>query len=161
MINLLQLDENSIYWNNVLKLFFETQKFICGDNPDVAKSFFNDLKNQKAISIAGIDDFGFFGFVIADDFKYLNDETFTCSVWGASKRKRSTSVEIALKHIIQNLFDSGCVRVDIKTVSFNLPMRNLANRLGFEFKCEIKNDFILNGKLHSQRLYTKVPTVFY
>ena len=156
MLKLISIDVNSKYLLDICELIVRYGGIMFSYNVNPVSVFFDNLISKRSVCIAGLKNDDFLAFINIFNFQKMSQNMFSCYIYGASKRKSGKEIDIFMRYILADLKKQGCVAVRFETRECNLPMRNMANRLGFQKIGILSKTAILKNKFINSILYEKL-----
>ncbi len=156
MLKLLPVAISSNHLTEICQLLTRFGGLIFSEFENPVSVFLSGLETRKIVPIAAFLDDRFIGFVAFYDFQKISKDKFSCYMYGAAKRGVAKEIELVFDYLFKDLKKHGCAVLRCETREYNLPMRKLANRLGFEKKCVLNRTSFFNGEYKSSILYEKL-----
>ena len=156
MFELIQIQENSIYINDICCLLTRYYDLIFSNYVNPIASFFSELQKEKVVVIAAIKEGKLIAFLVVYNFQKISKNSFNCFIYGAAVRSVAFELDLAMNYIFDDLKEKGCNVVRLETKEYNMPMRKMANRLGFSKVGCLHNSCLLNGEYKNTILYEKI-----
>ena len=128
---------------------------IFSQNKNPVAIFIDGIESGYARGIAAVLDDEVIGVVVFYDFQYFSDDKFICYMYGCAKRGVAKELEDAFEKIFESLKSQGCLAVRFETKEYNLPMRFMARRLGFEKVGKFRCGNITQGRIFENLIYEK------
>ncbi len=156
MLSLLPVSLSSKFLPDVIFLLLRYKNLIFSEHVNPLHVFWEGLKSGKTKVIAAFKNNSLIAFVVFYNFQKINSEKFSCYMYGASERGVARDLEILFSYLFLDLQKQGCQVLRFDTREYNMPMRNLAQRLAFRKVGVLSNTNFLNGKFRNSILYEKI-----
>ncbi len=156
MLKLLPITDDSEYLSDVILLLLTFGGLIFSQYVNPLNVFLEGLKSDKTRTVGAFKDNRLIAFVTFYNFQKITKEQFSCYMYGAAWRGFAKEVELLFGYLFDDLKKQGCRVLRLETREYNLPMRNLAFRLGFKKIGVLASTNYLNGKFKNSILYEKI-----
>ena len=156
MLKLLPITNESDFLSDVILLLLKFRGLIFSECVNPLNVFFEDLNDKKTRVVGAFKNNLLIAFVTFYNFQKITKENFSCYMYGAAERGFAKEIEILFEYLFVDLKKQGCVVLRLETREYNLPMRNLAHRLGFKKVGILSATNYLKGKFRSSILYEKL-----
>ncbi len=140
----------------VLKLLLHYGDFLFIEDENPISAFLDALSQNKLRVIGAVKEDTLIAFLILYNFKKISRNKFNCYIGGISQRNVAKDVDVAIKYVFSDLKEKGCISVRFETRKYNLPVRFMANRLGFVKVGILRKASFVNDKFEDNILYEKI-----
>ena len=156
MIRLMQVFKDSPYIVDICYLITKYSALIFGEYVNPIEVFLEGLMQKKIVVIGAFKRQELIAFLVLYNFQKISHDNFNCYIYGASIRGNAAILDFSMNYIFEDLKLNGCNVIRFETKEYNMPMRKMANRLGFNKISILHNTCSINGKYRNSILYEKI-----